>query len=135
MLPSILPGSRLRLAPRGASGFAAEVGDVVCFLDGSRRFVAHRVVAARGEDGARTLEVAGDWSGSRCAIDEAAVVGVVTRVEHPLLSYDARGGVGRLLARWALGRPASLQGAAIAAGIVARLHAKAVRVLRTVGNP
>jgi hypothetical protein len=130
MLPSILPGSRLHLALRDSADAGIEVGDVVCFLDESRRFVAHRVVAMVGAGGRRRLTVAGDWSGGRCAVDEAAVVGVVTRVEHPILSYDTRGGIGRMLSRWALGRPASFRGAALAAAVVARLCGTAAHALR-----
>ena len=130
MLPSILSGSRLHLALRGAAGRRSEVGDVVCFLDGSGRFVSHRVVAAVRAGASRRLTVAGDGSGSPETIDEAAVVGVVTRVEHPLLSYDADGLIGSWFARSAVRRTIPFRGALVAFSVLSRVRAISSRIGR-----
>jgi len=130
MLPLILPGSMLHIATRGHAAGIPAIGDVVCFLDRAQKFVAHRVVAIVGDRGGGKLKVAGDSSGQAEELDEAAVVGVVTRVDHMLLSYETRGALGRLLARWALKRPVSFQGARLAAEALTQLYTTASRFLR-----
>jgi hypothetical protein len=79
-------------------------GDIVCFLDSTGRFVVHRVVGVSGELGRQRLRVAGDAAGAPVPLDESAVVGVVRRVEHPLLTYDTEGIVGRRLSTAAVRR-------------------------------
>jgi hypothetical protein len=130
MLPTILPGSRLHLKKRDRYHPAFEIGDVVCFLDNSEKFVAHRVVAIVREGDERKLMVTGDSSGQAEELDETAVVGVVTRVDHLLLSYETRGAIGRMLARWAVRRPLSFRGALLAAELTAQLYAAASRFVR-----
>jgi hypothetical protein len=132
MLPSILPGSRLHVEARDGSSAAFEVGDVVCFLDGSKKFVSHRVVAIVCEGSERKLMVAGDSSGQPEELDETAVVGVVTRVDHLLLSYETRGTAGKMMARWALRRPQSFRGALLAAELMTQLYAKVSRFVRRI---
>jgi hypothetical protein len=117
----------LHIATRGPTALKPSVGDVVCYLDERRKFVAHRVTGVRGESDARRLMVAGDGSGQPDEIDETAIVGIVTRVEHPLFSYDTRGAVGWTLSRWALRRSLSFRGALVAAELTAQLYGTASR--------
>lgn len=109
MLPTILPGSRLRLAEPRQANAEYQVGDVVCFLDGRGKFTVHRVIGIQPRDHHRAILVAGDASGDPEEIEDSAILGVVVCVEHPLLSYDTRGFVGRIIAGLALRRSASFK--------------------------
>jgi len=130
MLPTILPGSRLHLAPRSRADVEVAVGDVVCFLDGSRKFVSHRVVAIVRQGGARRLVVAGDRSGSPETLGETAIVGVVTRVEHPLLSYDTHGAIGSWISLAAVRRTAPFRGALFATSALWQIYSMSLGIGR-----
>jgi hypothetical protein len=130
MLPTILPGSRLHLAPRERTDVHVAEGDVVCFLDGSRRFVSHRVVAIVREGGERRLMISGDRSACPEAIDEAAIVGVVTRVEHPLLSYGTHGAIGSWISRSAVRRTVPFRGALLATSVFWQIYSMGLRIGR-----
>ncbi len=100
MLPSILPGARLELAPVAPG--ALRVGDVICFLGEDGGGVAHRLVAMRnGADGVH-LVVRGD---AQTVCEEVPAQAVIARVEvvhNPRFSYSADGPVGAAFAALAL---------------------------------
>lgn len=103
MWPFIPSGSRLEVR-RVPAGEIRE-GDVVCYLGGAGGTVAHRVVGREGGGDSAVFLARGDASsGDAERVPAGAVLYVVSRVVHPLVSYDTDGPAGRALARVALAR-------------------------------
>lgn len=128
MLPFVLPGSRLHLLHRGSEGWAVKEGDIVGFIGGAGRLVAHRVVEIVEGDGGRSYQIAGDTRGEREVVKESEIASVITRVETNLFSYDTDGPVGRTFTRLSLARSVPFLGALAAARIGLRAYSIASRL-------
>jgi hypothetical protein len=87
-----------------------DVGAVASFLNGEKQLVTHRVVGfeRQGGDGGCYL-FRGDAQEHVDRVPRGEVIYVVTRVEHPLLSYSTDGKLGQALAGLAITRPAQLR--------------------------
>jgi hypothetical protein len=96
MLPSILPRSVLHVDLVACDSIRP--GDVVSFPGSDGAMVAHRVVRAPDGEGSTTILVKGDGQAQAELLPVEAVAYIVTRVEHPLWSYDVTGPTGRTLA-------------------------------------
>jgi len=101
MTPFILPGSRL-LVERVPLGEIRK-GDVVCYIGDGALGVAHRVVRLERSEKGLSLVTRGDAQRGEETVPGEAVIAVVRRVDHLLVSYDTGGPIGRTIARVALG--------------------------------
>jgi hypothetical protein len=126
MLPSMLPGSELNVEL--ALKRLIRTGDVVCFLGSRGELFAHRVVVTAGTDVPQVLQVKGDAQACIEVVPSSAVAYVVTRVEHPLLSYDTASPLGRFFAWSAIEHPTVTRAAATLMRQAARVRS-ALRAL------
>jgi uncharacterized protein (UPF0248 family) len=101
MNPFILSGSRLLVERVPVERIRK--GDVVCYIGEGASGVAHRVVGVAEVGGRTILATRGDAQSGEERVPTEAVISVVRRVEHRLLSYDTGGPVGRAFSRIALG--------------------------------
>ncbi|MDD5305889.1 MAG: hypothetical protein PHU25_01075 [Deltaproteobacteria bacterium] len=108
MLPTILPGSRLHVAPARPDDLRP--GDVACYIGQGSAVVAHRVVSTVGGEGNGTLVVKGDSQPTPETLPKSAVMYRVLRVENRFISYDTDGMMGRALARMALSDGIAVKG-------------------------
>jgi hypothetical protein len=106
-------------------------GDVVCFPGDRETVVAHRVIGRTGDVESRLFAIRGDAQEVAEHVPAAAIAYVVTRVEHPLFSYDTRGVLGRCIARFALRHGVATR----RAGRVVRAAYRAGSMFKTVVLP
>lgn len=126
MLPFIMPGSLLCL--KSAVGNSINVDDVVCYPDSRGTIVAHRAIG--NDQGARIVYTRGDAQSAIEQIPASAIAYLVTRVEHPLLSYDTDSPLGRFFAWSALEHPGMTRAAAMLMRHAARVRAAVRGVTR-----
>ena len=114
MFPAILPGSSLETVEKPPQEIT--VGDIICYPGENKTVIAHRVIDIEQTEGRRTFITRGDAQTTVERIDESAVVAVVVRVVHPLLTYAVHDSVGRRFAKWATDRsiPATITRSAAA---------------------
>jgi signal peptidase I len=127
MSPFILPGSRLFVERVPVKRI--QKGDVVCYIGEGALGVAHRVVSVNEVDGRTILCTRGDAQIGEERVPAEAVISVVRRVEHKLLSYDTDGPVGRAFARIALGEDRTARAAKTLCWLSFRALAVAKRTL------